>query len=102
MCSESLNIEELITRVEIFQEQQELEVLARLNAENSWLQRKLVEAERFDTNIQKLLEEVCETLEFIKAILSKYLDGVLRAEKEWLLFWGIKIEEASYYYLSYI
>ena len=93
--NETFSIETLIQRVEEFQKRDQLESLERVTRENFLLQRRLVRYQEYWCSTLDLLQKAHEVVQSMHNALEKYTREEIAAERDWLAFWGIKMESTK-------
>lgn len=85
----TFDIEDLIYRVDSFQQQQELHIIARLDEENCTLQRKVAHLRHRYAEARTLLREAKDMLKCLENAIREFQNRYLQAEMEWIRSWTI-------------
>ena len=89
---EIFSFESLINRVDEFQRRDYLDTIERLTIENSLLENVVVKYRRNWCLTIDVLENAYQAMLTLEKALENYIIEDIAAEKQWLLFWGIKKE----------
>lgn len=94
---EEFSIENLIQRVEDFQNRDHLETLEKLTEENYSLQQRILRYRKYSCLALNIVEKVYEGLLVMRKVLNECLEEEKAVEQAWLIF---KEGESGWYEYS--
>ena len=96
------DLEDLIEQVDVFQKQREWETLASISRENLELRKRIDRIHRTYDQMITLMDITKQAIQFLQRSIESLESIRLDAEKEWLAFRGITVENAKYSRIGFI
>jgi hypothetical protein len=92
---DEMSVEDLLKRIDDFQQIGDQETIDRLEKENAMLRHQVLCYERGWRATLDLFKEAFDAVLLIKTALQSCEEEEEKANKDWLAFWGVRMETPS-------